>query len=868
MPSGRRGWLFATVLIGCIVGGLILAALSQAQAPGIGAACTGDGVLDNVLCKYSRAASGWSGAIQRAAEWLFWTLATISMVWTFSMHALRRGDILEVLAELLRFTMFVGFFYYLLQNGTYIGETLLDSLRKLASQAAGVPNAIKPSGIIDVGLEIVFHIISRASMLSLLDGIFGFAMGGFILVVLATVAVDMLQLLVAAWFLLYAGIFFLGFGGSKWTSDMAIGYFRAVLSIAVQSFAMIMLVGVGKTVIDEAYQAANDENFLYTLGVLVVVAYAIYRLTSRIPPLLGGLVTGTHAAHAAGAGATLDHATAVGTSAAGAAFAVGGTVITAGVAQAAGMVEAYRAATGVARAETKAAGGEAGSVGAGVGPLASAFGDPARRGTGAGGATAGTTSSPKPRAATSVSDAQQARDQAGGGKPASQEANAGAARGGRAAKPESSGAAAGSAVDAHNTPPSADARSTRPSAGANGARDHADAHSTRHSADASDPAAAATQPDVGKEDGASEAAAQSTAMATDVTDTSQDDSGAPDDEEGAAMHELASSAATGVAEGDADAGARAGAAGAGSRGAQSTSPTAASGQQQAGAAASGTAQVPAEGGAPQPAAVQGGSATGGAAGKAASTAAAAGSPAAPQASGGDAAAGPSGASTAAASAEAAAVGDAQLGAADAQSSTAATTAPPAVGDGGDATATATSPATATGGVAASGNGSHASTAAAPHHSSDSPAMRTAIRAGEIFAQAARKQAQQAAHDAFQNVRARAAARIANTAGGRLAQSIRQSQHSPSEPPAAGEVDAFRDGSGSIGAPAAGISEPDAQSGTGRGRASIADPSGLASAQDPLFDPPLSSDESSGPSSETRGGHQPTGVREEEDDAGE
>ena len=136
----------------------------------------------------------------------------------------------------------------------------------------------------------------------------------------------------------------------------------------------------------------------------------------------------------------------------------------------------------------------------------------------------------------------------------------------------------------------------------------------------------------------------------------------------------------------------------------------------------------------------------------------------------------------------------------------------------------------------------------------------AIRAGEILAGAAHKQAQQAAHDAIENMRARAAARIANTAGGRLAQSIRQSQLSRGEPPAAGEVDAFRDGGGSIGAPAS------ADTVAGRGSASERTTVRGTGArpQDDLSDPTAGASEEASPSAEIRGGHQPTGVVDDED----
>jgi hypothetical protein len=57
------------------------------------------GVLDNVLARYAAAASAWAGVITARASFLFWTLAVISMVWTFGMLALRKADLGDFYAE-------------------------------------------------------------------------------------------------------------------------------------------------------------------------------------------------------------------------------------------------------------------------------------------------------------------------------------------------------------------------------------------------------------------------------------------------------------------------------------------------------------------------------------------------------------------------------------------------------------------------------------------------------------------------------------------------------------------------------------------------------------------------------------------------
>ena len=65
-------------------------------------------ILDTTMERFEIAASTWGPAIESAASRLFWSLATISMVWTFGFMALRQADIGEFFAEFIRFTIFTG----------------------------------------------------------------------------------------------------------------------------------------------------------------------------------------------------------------------------------------------------------------------------------------------------------------------------------------------------------------------------------------------------------------------------------------------------------------------------------------------------------------------------------------------------------------------------------------------------------------------------------------------------------------------------------------------------------------------------------------------------------------------------------------
>lgn len=198
------------------------------------AAIDNAGILDNVLGRYSSAASGWAGVITDAASWLFWTLVLISMVWTFGMMALRKADIGEFFAEFVRFTIFTGFFWWLLTNGPDFADSIVRSLVQLGGNATGLGGGLSPSGMVDIGFAIFDKVIDQSSVWSPVDSAVGILMALAILLILALIGVNMLLLLVSGWILAYGGVFFLGFGGSRWTSDMAINYYKTVLSVAAQ----------------------------------------------------------------------------------------------------------------------------------------------------------------------------------------------------------------------------------------------------------------------------------------------------------------------------------------------------------------------------------------------------------------------------------------------------------------------------------------------------------------------------------------------------------------------------------------------------------------------------------------------------------
>ncbi|MCQ4231986.1 P-type conjugative transfer protein TrbL [Pseudomonas stutzeri] len=360
--------------------GAILAVYSSAAS----AQLTNQGMLDQVVTEFATRASAWQTVVMSAATFLFWTLGMISLVITFGFMLLRKADIGEFFAEFIRFILFFGFFLWLLRNGPAIANSIIQSLARIGEQASGVAS-VTPSSIVDVGFMILKQAFSNSTNWSPVDSFIGVVLSIGILILLTIVAVNMLLLLVSGWLLMYAGIFLLGFGGSRWTSDIAISYYKTVLGVAVQIMTMVLLVGIGNDLLSSFYARMNTgvQNF-DELGVMLVFCVALLMLVNRVPPLVAGVITGAGIGNAGGigsfgAGAALGAAMGAASVAAGAASMAGNSVLS-GAANLAGGTSALNAAFMKAQTAMSDAGGGMDMMASMQGEIASAGNESASAG--------------------------------------------------------------------------------------------------------------------------------------------------------------------------------------------------------------------------------------------------------------------------------------------------------------------------------------------------------------------------------------------------------------------------------------------------------------------------------------------------------
>ncbi|EIJ0973740.1 P-type conjugative transfer protein TrbL [Vibrio parahaemolyticus] len=286
-----------------------------------------NGVLDEVAVHFLTVSSSWAGVITNHASWLFWLLGTISLVWTGGNLLLKQADIREFFAEFTRFIITFGFFLWLLRNGPKFAASIIDSLRIIGAQAAGLPRELTPSEPISIAFDIITKSSEAYSYTSPFDNLAIFIITLLILFCMTVVAANVLLSLVSAWVLTYAGIFVLGFGGSKWTSDIAINYFRSVLSIALKLMTMTLMIGVAISIMDSFYAELSANTSMKELLVIFVVSVVLMLLIHSVPNVVASLIPGSGSATSSGnvsASAMAGAAMATGGMAAGAAMGTAG----------------------------------------------------------------------------------------------------------------------------------------------------------------------------------------------------------------------------------------------------------------------------------------------------------------------------------------------------------------------------------------------------------------------------------------------------------------------------------------------------------------------------------------------------------------
>ena len=260
--------------------------------------------------KYRDAASNFSGVLIGHATSMYWILATISLVWTGGQMLLRRAELAEFAGEFLRFSIFAGLYLWLLQNMSG-GLNFINGLYRSFVQLAGEAESSLASGMeqsfASYGVNIYNTFIKMYPSLGIAESICIFFISIACFVIMILISINIALQSATIWLYGYIGLIFLGFGGCRWTSDIALTYFKTVIAQCMALFTMLVVAAIGKYFMlettfsvvgggDGLTTSSSFETF-GTFGATLVASIALLLFITRLPPMIAGCVMQGGTAH-------------------------------------------------------------------------------------------------------------------------------------------------------------------------------------------------------------------------------------------------------------------------------------------------------------------------------------------------------------------------------------------------------------------------------------------------------------------------------------------------------------------------------------------------------------------------------------------
>lgn len=292
-------------------------------------------VLDRIDKVFQPYQFSWGDKIRVYAERLFWMLASVDMAWSGVLYVLEKNEIGEIAVSLTKKMLTLGFFYSILKfSGSWI-PAIIQSFSDIG-HAAGGANVATPDGIAGMGYNLAigaFQSISDMGALKAIAVVFPVTVVAIVIFLsYLFIAAQLLVTMIETYLAIGAGVILLGFGGSRWTTDMATKYLQYAVATGLKLMMIYLIVGLGQAISNDLVIVQSDlmASCLKVLGVALVFAY----LAIQIPQIASAMMSGSPSLTAGGlAGAAITMGAAIaGGAAASKQLASGGAQATGGAA--------------------------------------------------------------------------------------------------------------------------------------------------------------------------------------------------------------------------------------------------------------------------------------------------------------------------------------------------------------------------------------------------------------------------------------------------------------------------------------------------------------------------------------------------------
>ena len=291
----------------------------------------GSGVIDNFLGVFTRYIDSGFGLLSGEVAFVASTLIVIDVTLAALFWSWGADD--DIIARLVKKTLFVGVFAYLISNWNNLAKIVFDSFAGLGLKASGTgfsaADLMRPGKVAQTGLDAARPLLEAISPLmgwiSVFENLIQIVclLFAWALVMLAffILAIQLFITLIEFKLSTLAGFVLIPFGLFGKTAFMAERVLGNVISSGIKVLVLAVIIGIGSTLFSQFTQSASAQTMTVDQAMAIVLAaLSLLGLGIFGPGIANGLVSG---GPQLGAGAAVGTGLAVGGAAVAAAGAAG-----------------------------------------------------------------------------------------------------------------------------------------------------------------------------------------------------------------------------------------------------------------------------------------------------------------------------------------------------------------------------------------------------------------------------------------------------------------------------------------------------------------------------------------------------------------
>ncbi|MHB8432285.1 MAG: P-type conjugative transfer protein TrbL [Candidatus Tyrphobacter sp.] len=266
------------------------------------------GILTGLATQFSTTTGPWTSTALRYAQDLFFALVAIEIAWSAITYVLQKDSLPDFVASLLLKIISVGFFYTLLQPeyGPVWISDIVSSFSQAGSAIGGQGQFLPsdPSSVFNCGTDVANAMLQSVSnnntginlgnFLPAIEAIFAAlicALG--VVLAFAIVAGQLLITLIESYIVIGAGVFMLGFTGSRWTLVFGEKYVGYAFSVGIKLFMLELIVGLGYALGQQwaalfANGIAPPETYIEVVGAALIFGFVAWQIPGLAASLMNG----------------------------------------------------------------------------------------------------------------------------------------------------------------------------------------------------------------------------------------------------------------------------------------------------------------------------------------------------------------------------------------------------------------------------------------------------------------------------------------------------------------------------------------------------------------------------------------------------